>query len=61
MEKQIPGGACTGEFMTMEDWMPTLMSWVGQKTIKEELLTGKEIAGKNYRSISTATIKVTYF
>ena len=29
--------------------MPTLMSWVGQKTLKEELLTGKEIAGKNYK------------
>ncbi len=46
---KIPAGTHTGEFMTMEDWIPTLMSWVGQKNIKQELLTGKEIGGKNYR------------
>ncbi len=46
---KIPAGTHNGEFMTMEDWIPTLMSWVGQKNIKEELLTGKEIGGKHYR------------
>jgi arylsulfatase A-like enzyme len=28
---KIPAGTTTGEFMTMEDWLPTLMSWVGPK------------------------------
>jgi len=46
---QIPAGTHTGEFMTMEDWMPTLMSWLGQKEIKEQLLAGKKIGGKTYK------------
>jgi arylsulfatase A-like enzyme len=45
----IPANTCTGEFMTMEDWVPTLMSWVGDKTIKDDLLKGREIGGKNYK------------
>jgi len=39
----------TGEFMTMEDWMPTLLSFVGQPNVKEELLTGKQIGAMNYK------------
>jgi arylsulfatase A-like enzyme len=46
---KIPAGTTTGEFMTMEDWMPTLMSWVGDKSIKEELKNGKTIGGRNYK------------
>lgn len=46
---KIPAGTSTGEFMTMEDWMPTFMSWVGEENLKEELLEGKEIGGKNYK------------
>ena len=46
---KIPKGTATGEFMTMEDWMPTLMSWVGEKDLKKELLAGKEIDGKTYK------------
>jgi arylsulfatase len=45
----IPANTTTGEFMTMEDWMPTIMSWVGEKTLKEDLLKGKRIGGKNYK------------
>jgi arylsulfatase A-like enzyme len=45
----IPAGTTTAEFMTMEDWMPTIMSWVGEKNIKEELLTGKKIGERNYK------------
>jgi arylsulfatase A-like enzyme len=45
----IPEGKATGEFMTMEDWVPTIMSWLGQPNLKEELLTGKSIGGKTYR------------
>ena len=48
-KNKIPAGTATGEFMTMEDWIPTLMSWVGQKTITEDLRIGKEIAGKKYK------------
>jgi arylsulfatase len=46
---KIPAGTTTGEFMTMEDWLPTLMSWVGEKNIKDELLAGKTIGGRSYK------------
>ena len=45
----IPAGTATGEFMTMEDWLPTLMSWVGQPNLKQELLTGKQVGNMNYK------------
>ena len=45
----IPAGTHTGEFMTMEDWMPTLMSWVGEPNLKEELLHGKKIGDKTFK------------
>ncbi len=46
---KIPAGVSTGEFMTMEDWMPTLMSFLGQKDIKQKLLDGTEIGDKTYK------------
>jgi arylsulfatase A-like enzyme len=45
----IPANTCTGEFMTMEDWAPTLMSWVGDKTIKDDLLKGRKIGDKTFK------------
>ena len=42
----IPAGTVTGEFMTMEDWLPTLLSWVGDDNIKEDLLNGHKAGGK---------------
>ncbi len=45
----IPAGVSTGEFMTMEDWVPTLMSWVGEPNIKDELLQGKKIGDKTFK------------
>lgn len=45
----IPAGVTTGEFMTMEDWVPTLMAWVGNKNIKEELLNGKRMNGRTFK------------
>ncbi len=45
----IPAGKTTGEFMTMEDWIPTIMSQLGQPNLKKELLDGKEIGGKTYK------------
>jgi arylsulfatase A-like enzyme len=46
---QIPAGTTTGEFMTMEDWVPTIMSMLGQADLKEKLLKGNRIGGKTYK------------
>lgn len=48
-EGKIPADVATGEFMIMEDWLPTLMSFVGQSELKNELLDGKEVGGETYR------------
>ncbi len=45
----IPANTHTGEFMTMEDWVPTIMSWVGDKNIKKDLLKGKKIGKTKYK------------
>ena len=45
----IPAGVSTREFMTMEDWVPTLMSWVGEPNLKDELLQGKKIGDKTFK------------
>lgn len=46
---KIPAGVSTGELMTMEDWMPTLMSFVGQPDVKEKLLSGTKIGDTNFK------------
>ncbi|NVK44534.1 MAG: arylsulfatase [Oceanospirillaceae bacterium] len=46
---KIPAGTTTGEFMTMEDWMPTIMSALGQPDLKEKLLDGEKIGDKTYK------------
>jgi arylsulfatase len=48
-DNHIPAGVSTGEFMTMEDWMPTLMSWLGDKNLKEDLLNGKKAGNMTYK------------
>jgi len=45
----IPAGVSTGEFMTMEDWMPTLLSWLGEPKLKDELLAGKKVGDRTYK------------
>ncbi|WOX05138.1 arylsulfatase [Microbulbifer pacificus] len=45
----IPAGSSTGEFMTMEDWIPTIMSLVGVTDIKENLLAGTKIGSRNFK------------
>ncbi|WP_296990819.1 arylsulfatase [Thalassospira sp. UBA1131] len=45
----VPPGTTTGEFMTMEDWVPTIMSQLGEKDLKEKLLDGHKIGDRNYR------------
>jgi len=46
---KIKANSWTGEFMTMEDWLPTLMSAVGDADIKERLAKGTKIAGRDYK------------
>lgn len=46
---KVPAGVSTGEFMTMEDWLPTIMAMVGQPTIGQELLQGKAIGERRYK------------
>ncbi len=48
-DNHIPAGTATGEFMTMEDWVPTIMAQVGEKDIKDKLLNGKKIGDKSFK------------
>jgi arylsulfatase A-like enzyme len=45
----IPAGTSTGEFMTMEDWVPTIMANVGEPGVKEKLLTGYKAGDMTYK------------
>ena len=44
----IPAGSVTGEFMTMEDWLPTIMSHLSQPDLKEKLLEGHTVGDMTY-------------
>jgi len=46
---KIPADTVTGEFMTMEDWIPTIMANLGEKDLKQQLLKGERIGGKEYK------------
>ena len=46
---RIPAGSSTGEFMTMEDWMPTIMAGVGESGVKDKLLTGYKAGSSTYK------------
>lgn len=45
----IPAGTVNAGLMSMEDWMPTIMSMLGQPNLKQELLSGKSIGSQNYK------------
>jgi arylsulfatase A-like enzyme len=45
----VEAGSTTGELITMEDWVPTIMAQLGQPDLKEDLLGGAEIGGREYR------------
>jgi len=45
----IPPGTTTGELMAMEDWIPTIMSQLGEPDLKQELLVGRRIGPRTYR------------
>lgn len=44
----VPEDTTTGEFMTMEDWVPTIMAQLGQPDLKEQLLDGLQIGDMTY-------------
>lgn len=44
----IPKCTVTGEFMTMEDWVPTIMAQLGQPILKQKLLDGMSAMGREY-------------
>jgi len=46
---KIPTGTHTGEFMIMEDWLPTIMSMLGQPDLGENLLSGHKVGGMTYK------------
>jgi len=45
----VQPGTTTGEMMAMEDWVPTIMAQIGQPDLKEQLLDGHSIGGREYR------------
>lgn len=48
---KVKPGSTTGEFMTQEDWLPTLMAAVGQPDIKQKLLTSLKVGNTTYSKI----------
>lgn len=46
---RVPAGDWTGEFMTSEDWMPTLAAAAGDPDLSSRLLEGTDLGGATYR------------
>jgi len=46
---RIEAGEWTGELMSSEDWLPTLLAAAGQTNVREKLLEGLSINEQNYR------------
>ena len=46
---KIPAGSTSGEFMIMEDWLPTILSMLGQPDLNEKLLKGHKIGDSTYK------------
>lgn len=47
---KVAANSWTGEFMTSEDWLPTLMAAAGNPNVKEELLNGKAVGGQTFKN-----------
>lgn len=45
----VPTNEWSGEFMTSEDWLPTLLAAAGDPTIKERLLKGTRVGDRDYK------------
>lgn len=48
--EHIKANTWTGEFMTSEDWLPTLMAATGKSDVKEQLLTGMDVGGTTFKN-----------
>jgi arylsulfatase A-like enzyme len=46
----IPAGRWTGEFMTAEDWLPTLLAAAGDPDVKAKLLAGETVGGETFKN-----------
>ena len=46
----IPANRWTGEFMTAEDWVPTLMAAAGDPDVKAKLLAGETVNGQPFKN-----------
>lgn len=47
----IPAGSTSGEIIAMEDWLPTIMSQLGQPDLKKKLLTRHAAGNRSYEKI----------
>jgi arylsulfatase A-like enzyme len=47
----IPPGTTTGEFMTMEDWLPTIVAQLGEPDLKQKLLASYAAGKKTFEKI----------
>lgn len=47
----IPAGSASGELMSMEDWIPTIMSQLGEPDLKEKLLKSYKAGNRSYEKI----------
>lgn len=45
----VEPGSVTAEFMALEDWMPTIMSQLGQPDLKDNLLEGLQVGDMTYK------------
>ncbi|MEI8156011.1 MAG: arylsulfatase [Burkholderiales bacterium] len=46
---KIPANEWSDQFMTSEDWVPTLMAAVGDSTIKERLKAGTKVGDRDFK------------
>jgi arylsulfatase len=46
---KIAPGQVSNEIISLQDWFPTLVAAAGNSSIKEELLAGKSLNGKDYK------------
>lgn len=47
---KIKPGTWTSEFMTSEDWLPTLLAAAGQPDVKAQLLSGLNVGDKTFKN-----------
>lgn len=47
----VPVGVTSGELMTMEDWLPTILSQLGEPNIKEKLTKSYKAGDRSYERI----------